>query len=146
MTSFIGDILCKIEENGRVLFPSTFKKQLKNGENTFIVKKDIYEKCLVMYTIEEWEKQLNNLRQSLNPYNREHNQLLREFFKNTAEVTLDSNGRITLPRRLLDQIEVNKEIYLLGLDTKIEIWAKEVYEKSQISQDLFIELANKILG
>lgn len=146
MTTFLGDIHCKIEAKGRLLFPSNFKKQLQNDQNSFVIKKDIYEKCLVLYTADEWERQVEILRKKLNLYNREHSKFLREFYRDTAELTLDNNGRILIHRRLLDLVNINKEIYMLGLDTKIEIWAKEEYEKFDTNQDEFANLAQNILG
>lgn len=146
MTTFLGDIHCKIEAKGRLLFPSIFKKQLQNDQNSFVIKKDIYEKCLVLYTADEWQRQVEILRKKLNLYNREHSKFLREFYRDTAELTLDNNGRILIHRRLLDLVNIKKDIYMLGLDTKIEIWAKEEYEKFDTNQDEFANLAQNILG
>ena len=146
MTSFIGDILCKIEAKGRFLFPSVLKKQLEKDQNKFVVKKDIYENCLVLYTYEEWQRQIDFVRSKLNPFNKEHSRFLREFYRDTAEITMDSSSRILIPKRLLDLAEVKKEVYLLGLDNKIEIWAKEVYEKVEHNDDEFADLAQKLLG
>ena len=146
MISFIGDISCKIEAKGRLLFPATFKKQLEKGQKKFIVKKDIYEKCLVLYTAEEWERQIEILRKKLNLYNKDHSRFLREFYRNTAELNLDSSGRILIPKKLLDMVGIEKEVVMLGLDTKIEIWAKEVYETMQTSEEEFAKLAQNILG
>ncbi len=146
MTSFIGDIQCKIEAKGRLLFPSNLKKQLENDETKFVIKKDIYEKCLVLYTAEEWTNQINTLRSKLNLYNKDHSKFLRLFYKDTAELTLDSNGRVLIPRRLLDLVGIKKEIYMLGLDTKIEIWAKDEYEKFDTNDEDFADLAQNILG
>ncbi|NJO91343.1 MAG: hypothetical protein HC831_22060 [Chloroflexia bacterium] len=64
MHSFIGDYTCKIDPKGRVLLPSAFKKQMpEDSRDTFVIKKDIYEKCLILYTIDEWEKQNALLRE-----------------------------------------------------------------------------------
>jgi MraZ protein len=61
MTSFIGDYVCKVDEKGRMLFPSAFKKQNKSASpDRYVVKKDIFESCLVLFNMEEWERQ-NNL-------------------------------------------------------------------------------------
>ncbi|MBN2893169.1 MAG: cell division/cell wall cluster transcriptional repressor MraZ [Bacteroidales bacterium] len=146
MTSFIGDILCKIEAKGRFLFPSVLKKQLENEQDKFVIKKDIYENCLVLYTLEEWQRQIDFIRSKLNPYNKEHSRFLREFYRDTAEITMDTSGRILVPKRLLDLANIKKEVYLLGLDTKIEIWAKEIYEKIEHSDEEFADLAQKLLG
>jgi len=146
MTCFIGDILCKIEEKGRFLFPSILKKQLEKDQNRFVIKKDIYEKCLVLYTIDEWQRQIDFIRSKLNQFNKEHSRFLREFYRDTAELVMDSSGRINIPKRLLELADIKKEAYLLGLDSKIEIWAKEVYEGIEHNEDDFANLAHKLLG
>ncbi len=146
MTSFIGDIACKIEAKGRLLLPSIFKKQLEKGQNKFVVKKDIYEQCLVLYTAEEWERQITILRKKLNLYNKNHSRFLREFYRDTAEIIMDNNGRLLIPKRLLDIVGIQKDIYMIGLDTKIEIWAKDTYENLETSQEEFAQLAQDILG
>jgi len=146
MTSFIGDITCKIESKGRLLFPSVFKKQLEKNDDKFVIKKDIYEKCLILYTFDEWERQIAILRKKLNLYNKDHSRFLREFYKNTAELTLDSSNRILIPRNLLELVDIEKEIVMLGLDSKIEIWAKEVYDNMETDDNEFADLAQNILG
>ena len=146
MTSFIGDILCSIGDRGRFLFPSVLKKQLSDDQNKFVIKKDIYENCLVLYTFEEWQRQIDFIRSKLNQFNKEHSRFLREFYRDTAELSMDSSGRILIPRRILDLASIKKEVFLLGLDTKIEIWAKEVYEKVEHNEEDFADLAQKLLG
>ncbi len=146
MTSFIGDILCKIEAKGRLSLPAIFKKQLDKDQKRFIIKKDIYENCLVLYTDDEWSRQINILRKKLNLYNKNHSKFLRHFYRDTAELLMDNNGRMLIPKRLIDQVNINKEIYMLGLDTKIEIWAKEIYESIEADEDEFAQLAQNILG
>jgi len=130
----------------RVLFPSAFKKQIgEQEEYRFVVKKDIFENCLVLYTDEEWNRQNQIIRRKINPYNKEHNRFLRNFFRGTAELSLDGNGRFLLPKRLLEEVGIDKEIVMAGMDNKIEIWSKNVYE-SQDVQDDFATLAENILG
>ena len=56
------------------MLPSAFKKQMPaTAQDKFVIKKDIYEKCLVLYPIDEWERQNQLIRQNINPYNKEHN-------------------------------------------------------------------------
>ncbi len=147
MRSFIGDYICKLDARGRVLLPSAFQKQMEESSNdTFVLKKDVYEKCLILYTIDEWENQNKLLREKLNPYNREHSKLLRAYFRGTAEIKLDTNNRLLFPKRLLELAGIKKVIYLSGQDKKIEVWAKEIYEAMDIEQEEFSQLAEKILG
>jgi len=147
MSSFIGDYECKVDEKGRILFPASLRKQVKSAlPDQFVVKKDIYEDCLTLYTMEEWQRQNEIIRTNTNPYNREHNAFLREFFRGTAEITLDSSGRLLLPKRLLDMIGVVRDVVLAGMDGKVEVWAKEKYEGIRLESVQFASLAEKILG
>ena len=94
MTIFIGDYTCKIDAKGRVMLSAAFKKQMpKAAQDKFVIKKDIYEKCLVLFPMDEWERQNQLIRQNINPYNKEHAQFLREYYKDTADVELDANNR-----------------------------------------------------
>lgn len=146
MATFIGEHSCKLDTKSRIAFPSALKKQMKEGVSAvFVVKRDIYEKCLVMYTQAEWEKQAELIRSKLNPYNKEHNQFLRLYYQGTAEVELDASNRLLIPKRLLDEIEADKDLVLIGIDTKIEIWAEEKIKNIQPNDD-FALLAEKILG
>lgn len=146
MANFIGDHLCKVDSKGRILFPAALKKQLVDNVGHFVVKKDIYENCLVIYTAEEWNRQKTEIQAQLNPFNKEHNQFLRKFFKGAAEILIDGNGRLLLPKRLLEAAKVNKDIMLSGQDAKIELWSKEVYDGLDEDEVDFAALAEKIMG
>lgn len=147
MTSFIGDYVCKVDEKGRLLFPSAFKKQNKSASpDRYVVKKDVFESCLVLFPVEEWNRQNELIRKNTNPYNREHNRFLREFYRGTAEITLDSSGRMLIPKRLLDMAEAGKELVLTGQDSRIEIWGKEKYDAHHSDEQGFADLAEKIMG
>jgi len=149
MTIFIGDYTCKIDVKGRVMLPAAFKKQMPSAtQDKFVIKKDIYEKCLVLYPMDEWDRQNQLIRQNINPYNKEHSQFLREFYKDTVDVELDASSRFLIPARLLNLAEIDKEkeIILAGQMGKIEIWAKDLYDKASEEISNFGDLANKILG
>lgn len=147
MTSFIGDYICKVDNKGRILFPAAFKKQNKSASaDRYVVKKDIFENCLVLYTMEEWERQNELIRRNTNPYNREHNRFLREFYRGTSELTLDSSGRLLLPKRMLEMINASNELALTGQDSRIEIWTNDTYNAHITDEESFASLAEKILG
>ncbi|MFO7843127.1 MAG: division/cell wall cluster transcriptional repressor MraZ [Bacteroidales bacterium] len=147
MTTFIGDYNCRVDEKGRVTFPSSLKKQMDSAsQNRFVVKKDIFEQCLVLYPIEEWERQNAIIRSKINPYNKEHNKFLRNFYRGSAEIVLDSNNRLLIPKRLLELAEISKEAILAGQYGKIEIWSKELYEAAEEGHEDFAALAEKIMG
>ena len=68
MITFIGEYTCKVDAKGRIMLPSAFKKQLPaTALEKFVAKRDVFEKCLVMYPIEEWERQNRIIRKNTNP-------------------------------------------------------------------------------
>ena len=147
MATFIGDYTCRLDAKGRVILPSAFKKQMPAAaEDRFVVRKDIFEKCLVLYSIDDWNRQLEKIRSRINPYNREHNVFLRNFFKGTAEVALDGSNRLLIPKRLLDLAGIGKDVVLAGQDGRIEMWAEEVYGRIDMPSDDFADLAERLLG
>ena len=147
MTTFIGEYSCKVDAKGRIMLPSAFKKQMPSASSDkFVVKKDIFEQCLVLYPMDEWERQNKLIRSRLNPYNKDHNRFLRNFYRGTAELVLDSNNRMLIPKRLLELIRAKKEVILAGQDGKIEIWAQDIYVGGADGEDEFASLAEKIMG
>jgi MraZ protein len=146
MIIFIGEYTCKLDNKGRVILPAAFKKQMSgSNQEKFVIKKDIFESCLVLYPMEEWDRQIKIIRKKINPYKREHNKFLRRFFKGMADVMLDANNRILIPKRLLDEIDANKEIVMAGQYGKIEIWTKDRYDKSDLGDDEFAGMAEDIM-
>jgi len=147
MSSFIGEFPCKVDPKGRIMLPSALKRQMpSDAKDTFVIKKDIYSKCLVIYPLNEWERQNEILRSKINPYNKEHALFMREFHRGTAEVELDNTNRMLIPKRLLDIVEIKSDVVLAGIDSKIELWAKEIYDQNAQNEDDFAALASKILG
>jgi MraZ protein len=147
MATFIGDYPCKVDVKGRIILPMAFKKQMQAAaQDQFVVRKDIFENCLVLYSSDDWNRQIEKIRRRLNPYNREHNMFLRNFFKGTAELTLDHNNRMLIPKRLLDLISAERDVVLAGQDGRIEIWAASAYEKIEMPAEDFANLAEKLLG
>jgi len=145
MANFIGDYSCKVDDKGRVLFPAALKKQSPEGCANFVIKKDLFENCLVMYTAEEWERQNASIRSQINTFNKEHNRFLRGFYRGAAEISLDNNNRLLIPKRLLDQVNITKEIIFSGQDAKIELWAQEVYDGLVEDESEFAALAERIM-
>lgn len=147
MSGFIGEHTSKIDAKGRITFPSALLKQMPDEQNQkMVIKADIYKKCLILYAMDEWERQVQLIQSKTNSFNPKHAVFIREFYKGTAEVKLDANNRILIPGKLVEYAEINKDIYLFGQNRKIEIWAKEKYEEERLDPDEFAELAKEIMG
>ena len=147
MITFIGDYTVRLDPKGRLSFPAAFKKQIREAlQDGFVLKRDVFENCLIMYPMVEWERQNKIIRTRTNPYNKEHARFLRMFFSGTAEVSLDANNRMLIPKRLLEYANIKSEVVLAGQSGKIEIWASETYGTVSVADDDFAAMAEKILG
>jgi MraZ protein len=147
MIQFLGDYTCRLDDKGRVLLPAAFIRQMAGAmQDRFVVKKDLFAPCLVLFPMAEWERQMQNLRKNTNIYNREHNQFLQGFFKGIAEVVLDASNRLLIPKRLLDVIAADREIVMIGQMDKINLWSPDGYNQIDVSDDSLAALAEKILG
>jgi MraZ protein len=147
MINFIGDYTVRLDPKGRLSFPAAFKKQIREAlQDGFVLKQDVFENCLILYPMEEWERQNKIIRSRTNPYNKEHARFLRRFFSGTAEVSLDANNRMLIPKRLLEFANIQSELVMAGQSGKIEIWASEEYGKVSVADEDFAAMAEKILG
>ena len=146
MITFIGEYGAKLDDKGRVVFPSAFKSLMPSeGDLRFVVQKDIFEECLEMYTFDEWQRQSEEVKSKLDFFNKEHAIFWREYMRNRAIVEPDGKlGRISIPKKLLESIGVTKEVVFSGNDYKIEIWSKEKYEASGISKAEYIAIAGRL--
>ena len=146
MNTFIGEYTVRIDDKGRMVLPSAFKALVPaDGDMRFVVKKDIFEDCLEMYTFEDWERQSSEVKSRLDFLKRDHAIFWREYMRNRAVVEPDGKaGRISIPKKLLEAIGVTKEVVFSGNDYKIEIWAKEKFDASGISNEEYIALAGKL--
>lgn len=147
MIKFIGEYTVRVDDKGRLILPSSFKSVVTNGDLRFVIKRDLFSNCLEMFTYEEWALESERVKSRLNFFNREHAQFWREYMRDRALVEPDEKlGRISIPKRLLEQIGVEKEVVFAGNDHKIEIWAKENYQNTKLQENDYLALAEKILG
>lgn len=147
MITFIGDYTVRLDSKGRLSFPAAFKRQMKEAASAgFVLKRDVFEKCLILYPMEEWERQNAMIREKTNPYNKEHAKFLRMFFAGTAECSLDASNRMLVPRRLLDHAGISDEVVLAGQSGRIELWDAGAYPGVSTADDDFAAMAEKILG
>lgn len=148
MVKFIGEYSAKADDKGRLIFPSAFKSAMYAEEDMrLVVKKDIFEDCLEVYTYGEWARQSEEVKSKLNFFNRKHAMFWREYMRDRAVVEPDAKlGRISIPKKLLDSIGVEKEVVFSGNDHKIEIWSKEKFETASLTDEEYVSLAGMLSG
>lgn len=143
---FIGNTEAKTDSKGRVFLPACFRRILQQGGcDKVMLRKDVYQDCLVVYPEESWNEQLNLLRSRLDKWNAKHQMIFRQFVADVEELSIDSNGRILLPKRYMSMVAIKQEVRFIGMDDTIEIWAKEKLEQPFMAPDEFSYELEKIM-
>ena len=146
MVTFIGKYNSKLDDRGRMVFPSPLKGAVPpGGDLRFVIKKSLYDDCLEMWSYPEWERESDRIRESLDFFNPQHVQFWREYMRDCDIVEPDAKlGRISVSRYLLDAIGVDREVVFFGINFKIEIWAKEKFESSKVSKEDYVAIAKSL--
>ncbi|MCR5130693.1 MAG: division/cell wall cluster transcriptional repressor MraZ [Prevotella sp.] len=135
---FLGNIEAKIDSKGRAFLPAVFRKVLQtSGEENLVLRKDVFEDCLVLYPESVWNEQMDLVRSRLNRYNAQHQRIFRQFVSEVELLTLDGNGRFLIPKRYLQLADIQQAVKFTGNGDTIEIWAQEKVESSLMSKEEF---------
>lgn len=135
---FLGNIEAKIDAKARIFVPAAFRKILQSSaQNTLILRKDIFQDCLVLYPLQVWEEELAKLRSRLSRWDKVQQALFRQFIVDAERLEMDTNGRILIPKRYCQMVGIASDVTFLGVDNTIEIWAKEALDSTLIPADDF---------
>ncbi|MDX9871656.1 MAG: division/cell wall cluster transcriptional repressor MraZ [Clostridia bacterium] len=138
---FTGEYQHGVDEKGRLIVPAKFREVLGD---LFMITKGL-DNCLFVYPQSEWsilENKLKNL-----PFtNKDARAFARFFFSGAGECETDKQGRILITANLREYAHIVKDVVIIGVGTRIEIWAKEIWEKySGEAEESYEELAEKIM-
>lgn len=128
---FMGEYNHTIDAKGRLIVPSKFRESLGD---TFVVTKGL-DGCLFVYDNEEWAAFEEKLK-SLPITNKEARQFVRFFLAGAAEVEVDKQGRILVPNILREFAQISKDVVLIGVASRIEIWSKERFDGMAAYEDM----------
>lgn len=135
---FLGNIEAKVDAKGRVFLPSNFRKVLQTGGGEgLVLRKDVFQPCLVLYPESEWNRQMDELRARLNRWSREHQMIFRQFVSDVEAVALDGNGRFLIPKRYLAKTNITQSVRFIGMGDSIEIWAERADDKPFMEPEAF---------
>ena len=147
MARFIGNIEAKTDEKGRVFLPAAFRRVLqKSGDERLMLRKDIHQRCLVLYPEAVWNEMMDTMRRKLNRWNSHEQQVFRQLVSEAEAVTLDGNGRFLLTRRAKEFAGICSQVTFIGMGDTIEIWAKENTEQPFMEQEDFGKALAKIMA
>ena len=142
---FVGDYTAKTDAKGRVFLPAIFRRQLDGmDEEALILRKDVFQKCLVLYPMSVWNAQVDDLQSRLSPWDRKDQMMLRQFVADAEQVELDSQGRILLSKNKLQYAGITSEVRFLAVVDRIEIWSKDALDALMAEAD--INLGDDIEG
>ena len=147
MNYLIGTYECKIDVKGRLLIPYAFKKQLAPViPKGFVLKRAVFQNCLELYPLAQWEELIKKVN-SLNRFKKKNNDFIRRFTAGVKFIELDGNGRLLIPKDLIEFSNINRDVTLSTSVNIIEIWDKSSYEKAIAdSRDDFAQLAEEVMG
>ena len=147
MKPLIGTHECKADVKGRIMLPSSLKKQLSTVlQDGFVLKRAVFQNCLELYPITEWNELIENVN-SLNRFKKKNNDFIRRFTAGVRLVELDSSGRFLIPKDLIDFAAISKDIVISSSVNIIEIWDKSSYEKVLEDSAIdFAALAEDVMG
>lgn len=131
----IGEYSHTIDTKGRLILPSKFRSEL--GDR-FIVTKG-FDGCLYGYSVEEWKNIEEKIKTLPLVTGKDARNFTRFFFSSAIECEIDSQGRILISQNLRDFAELKKEVVIIGVSSRIEIWSREkwdAYNEAQDSEDI----------
>lgn len=147
MLNLIGVHECKIDAKGRLMLPAALKKQLLPVlDNGFVLKRSVFQKCLELYPMQEWNEVMAGVNK-LNRFVKKNNDFIRMFTAGLKSIELDATGRVLVPKDLTSYAGLKKELVVSAAVNIIEIWDKKAYEAMVNDPTVdFSELAEEVMG
>lgn len=144
---FLGNIEAKTDVKGRAFLPAVFRKVLQaSGEENLVLRKDVFQSCLVLYPESVWNARLDLLKSQLKPWKPSHQQMFRQFVSEAEVVTLDGNGRFLISKRLQRVAGISQSLQFIGMDDTIEIWSPDDLKKTLRSDEAFSREFEEIMN
>ena len=150
MAGFKGQAEYSIDDKGRVALPAKMRRVLNpDAKETFVATRGP-EQCVFLYPLDRWEKMEEDIGR-LNPYHPDARAFVRGFMRWADEVTLDSQGRISLPKILIEFAGLStsngSKALIIGAHHHIEVWDPEVFDRYLNEQpDDYETIAERVMG
>ena len=146
--SFTGEYHNSLDTKNRLNIPAKFRKVLDPvNDRTFVLTRG-FDQCLILYPLEDWSKVEEQL-SKLSSIRGRHRSFVRSVTRYATSVQYDGQGRIQIPDSLLGYSGIKKEVAVIGMINKIELWYPNIISKIDASEEglddnNFDDLANEI--
>lgn len=146
MLNLLGEYELRLDAKGRLSLPAGLRKQL-DGElqRGFVLNRDVFKPCLVLYPMVQWE-QTQSMMQRLNRFVERNADFIRRFMNGATQVELDSSDRLLLPKTLMVHARIGKDIKVMGMMDRVEIWSKEEHARMMREDVDLTALAEDVMG
>lgn len=146
MSTLIGTYECKVDAKGRLMIPAPLKKQFASLEDGFVLKRSVFQPCLELFPMAEWNKMMAKVNK-LNRFVKKNNDFIRRFTAGVKVVEIDATGRLLIPKDLIAFGQIDKDLVLSSAINILEIWDKNLYENAiENATDDFADLAEEVMG
>ena len=142
---FYGEYEHSIDNKGRLIIPSKFREAFKEYdiEKCYITRG--LDKCLFLFTESEWRSQESKFK-SISFTRSEARKFNRLYFSGASQIECDKQGRILIPKYLKDFAGIKRDVMLIGVSNRIEVWSKDVWsEYYNSSKESFEDIAEKLI-
>ena len=125
MNLLTGEYKNTLDDKGRFLFPAKLRSALSS--NVLIVTQAIVDRCLWLFTPEEWEKISSKLMDNASPFSAKNRLIMRSFISPAQEIEFDKAGRLSIPQSLREYASLSKDCIVLGVNKYLELWDLSSY-------------------
>jgi MraZ protein len=147
MISFSNLYPATVDDKGRVVVPSSFKKEMGDAiEVVYVVEKDVYDQCLNIYPYSTWQTKVERLRQRLNMDDPIQSKMLSRYYEEIVKVSMAENGRLNIPGDMLEYAGIKKEAVFTGQGSRMRLWEPARHKASRLSDEDYAKLYKELLG
>lgn len=140
MTEFTGTYNATIDDKGRIVLPSAFKKEMGDlSSEPLVIERNLFKDCLDIYPEKFWNDRVEAFKSTLDPFDEEDDGFLQFFYENFKKVEMATNGRINIPADSLSYGKLKKNVRLIGMGKSIRVWDMEVYESQLMDKSTFLQ-------
>ena len=137
----MGEFHHTIDEKGRIIIPSKLRDNLKDN---FIITRGL-DGCLFIYPQDEWNNVINKYKDLPNTI--EKRQFMRIFLSGASTCEYDRQGRINIPKPLIDYAKLEKDCIIIGVDDRLELWSKQIWDNFiNSNEEAMSSIADKLFS
>lgn len=128
------------------MVPASLKKQLPAMDSGFVLKRSVFESCLELWPMDEWNKMMLKINK-LNPFDKKNDLFIRRFMAGVKMIDIDDAGRMLISKDLIEFAGISKELVFSSKVNIVEIWDKRAYDAVLESDEIdFATLAQEVMS